>query len=290
MQQRLQRLHVVLDAVVQFVEQHSLLRFGLLALADVDKHVDGADDLAARIAQRSRIGNERNASAVGTLGDRFSVADRAPLLQRHGHRALVVAHRRSVGPIELPGHAPLVAADRGRAAGELHRRFIVVGDLPLRVGRVDRGGNGCEQVLQLPLAVAQLRLGLLAFADVARDLRCADDCSLVVAYWRYCQRNVDRAAVLVPANGLVVVDPFAAADARENSRLLVEPIRRDQDGDRFADGLLRFVAEQALGPAIPGPDDAVEILADDGVLGRFHDCGELLAACSARFRSVMSRR
>jgi hypothetical protein len=80
----------------------------------------------------------------------------------------------------------------------------------------------------------------------------------------------------MPAHGLVVVDAFTAADARENSRLLVEQIRRNQDGDRPADDLRGFVSEQALGSAIPGPDDSIEILADDGVVGGFDDRGEVL--------------
>ena len=53
-QQRLQHLHVVLGAMVEFVEQQPLLRFRLPSLADVDQHVDGADDLAGGVAQRRR--------------------------------------------------------------------------------------------------------------------------------------------------------------------------------------------------------------------------------------------
>src|SRR4029077_4090556 len=125
-------------------------------------------------------------------------------------------------------------------------------------------------------ALAERLFRSLALGDVAPDLRGADDCTFSVRRGRNRQRNIDQAAVLMPAHGLVVVDGFTAADARENSRLLVEPIRRNQDGDRPADALRGFVSEQALGPAIPGPDDSVEILADDGVVGGFDDRGELL--------------
>jgi len=46
MQKRWQHLHVVLDAVIELVEQDALLRLRLLAVAHVDQHVDGADDIA----------------------------------------------------------------------------------------------------------------------------------------------------------------------------------------------------------------------------------------------------
>ena len=72
-----------------------------------------------------------------------------------------------------------------------------------------------------------------------------------------------------------MVDAITAADAGENSGFLVEPIRRDQDVDRLSNDLLSFVSEQALGAAIPAPDYAVEILADDGIVGGLHNGGEL---------------
>ena len=53
--------------------------------------------------------------------------------------------------------------------------------------------------------------------------------------------------------------------------LLVQPLRRDDQGDRPADGLRGRVAEEPLGPGVPRPDDAVERLADDRVLGRLDD-------------------
>src|SRR5215208_5487164 len=39
-QQRLQHLHVVLGAVIEFIEQKPLLGFGLPPLADIHQHVD----------------------------------------------------------------------------------------------------------------------------------------------------------------------------------------------------------------------------------------------------------
>ena len=78
-QQRLQHLHVVLDAMIEFVEQQALLGLRLPALADVHQHVDRADDPAGRVAQRRRKRNEGNACAVRPFGDRLGVADRRGL-------------------------------------------------------------------------------------------------------------------------------------------------------------------------------------------------------------------
>ena len=73
-----------------------------------------------------------------------------------------------------------------------------------------------------------------------------------------------------------MIDLFAAADAREDVRLFVEPVRRDQDRDRLADRFLGGVPENTFGGGIPGADDSIEVLADDGVVRGFHDGNELL--------------
>ena len=78
-----------------------------------------------------------------------------------------------------------------------------------------------------------------------------------VAHRRDGQRNVQKAAVLAPANGFVMMDALAAPDAREDPGLLVFASRREKNGHRLADGLAGGIAEQPLGARIPGPDDAV---------------------------------
>jgi hypothetical protein len=83
-----------------------------------------------------------------------------------------------------------------------------------------------------------------------------------------------------------VIDPLAALNARQYSRLLVDALRRDQDGHRLAGGFLGRIAEHALGAAIPGLDDAVEILADNGVVGRLDDGREPLRE---KFRRCFQR-
>jgi len=54
--------------------------------------------------------------------------------------------------------------------------------------------------------------------------------------------------------------------------------RRSSSEDRHlaADNLLRLVAEDALGTAVPSHDDATEVHADDGVVRRINDGREHL--------------
>src|SRR5579862_1641523 len=89
-QERLQHLHVVFNAMIEFVEQNPLLRLGLLAFADIDQHVHRAYYSAGRVAQGSGIRNEWYPRAVRTLGDSFRIPNGPAFLESEGHRALVM--------------------------------------------------------------------------------------------------------------------------------------------------------------------------------------------------------
>src|SRR5262245_3626835 len=123
--------------MVQFVEQEALLGFSLFALADVNQHIDRADDLATAVAKWCRIWNDGNPGPVGTLHYDFGVADGPPFLESDRHRALIMRERRTVRAVELPRHAPLVPADRRRTARQFDGCLIGVGNLALGVGHVD---------------------------------------------------------------------------------------------------------------------------------------------------------
>ena len=62
----------------------------------------------------------------------------------------------------------------------------------------------------------------------------------------------------------------------------------NQQRDRLADHLLRRITEQPLRARIPARDDAVEVLADDGILGTVDDCCEplLLLLCLLAFADI----
>ncbi len=124
----------------------------LLAFGDVHQHVDAPDDPALGIAQRRRIGGEPDARAVGPLGDRFRAGDDAALLERDGHRALVVRHRRPIGIVELPGDTPMVGAQLRHAPGERDGGRVEVREPPFGVGRVDRRRERVDHRAEASLA------------------------------------------------------------------------------------------------------------------------------------------
>jgi hypothetical protein len=82
-----------------------------------------------------------------------------------------------------------------------------------------------------------------------------------------------------------VVDTLAASQPRQYLRFFVLAVGRDeQRGDGLADGFLGRVTEKPLSTSVPARDDAVEVLAYDGVVRRIHDgaqqqCGIAVAGC-----------
>ena len=68
-----------------------------------------------------------------------------------------------------------------------------------------------------------------------------------------------------------MIDALSAPDSLEDAGLLIDMVGGNQDGNGLADCLRRGVAEHGLGAPIPGHDDAVQALADDGIIRRFDD-------------------
>src|SRR6185312_12411043 len=117
----------------------------------------------------------------------------------------------------------------------------------------------------------ELALGFLKpfrFRDVAGDLGGADDPAGLVAYRRDAERDVETSAVFVEADRLVVVDSVAPHEPADDVSFFVMALRRDQDVDRLPDRLLGRPAEDPRRAGIPASNDAVERLADDGIVGR----------------------
>src|SRR5262249_55921987 len=112
-----------------------------------------------------------------------------------------------------------------------------------------------------------LRGPALSLRDVARDLRRTDDGAVFIPDRGDGERDVEQGAVFAAAHRLVVVDTLAAADARQDGRLLVLALRWNQDGHRAADRFRGGVAEQLLRTQVPTGDDPVQVFADDGVVG-----------------------
>src|SRR5690349_3935286 len=75
-----------------------------------------------------------------------------------------------------------------------------------------------------------------------------------------------------------MIDALAALKTGQDFGLLVLPVFRNYEfEDGLADRLFRRIAEQALRPLIPTHDDAVQVLADDRVIRRTHDCTQMSA-------------
>ncbi len=117
--------------------------------------------------------------------------------------------------------------------------------------------------------------GALALGNVARHLGNADYLALGIADRRYGQRDVNQPAVARPAHGLEMVDRHAAAHLGKDFVLLFHLVRRHDQPDVLADGFFGRIAEQPGGGAVPRGDDPVEVLADDDIVRRIDDSGEV---------------
>ncbi len=124
---------------------------------------------------------------------------------------------------------------------------------PYRAQRHDAARQR-EKVLDAVIHLSEEKVLLLfrapAFGDVTRDLGCADHLACAISDRRHRQGYLDKAPVLAPADGLVVVDLFAPSKPGEDVGLLIGSIQRDEHGDRAADGFFGGIAEKPLGAAV----------------------------------------
>jgi len=71
-----------------------------------------------------------------------------------------------------------------------------------------------------------------------------------------------------------MIDAVTATYAFENDLLLMETLRRDQDGYRLADDLVSEVAEDTLCTLVPACDDAIEVLTYYCIIAGLDNGGE----------------
>ena len=159
--------------------------------------------------------------------------------------------------------APAEAGHEIGRAGRTAERLV--GD------RLDGGERVLDPVVQLLEQEALEGRGLLPLGDVAGDLGRSHHLSRAVVERRDRDREVDPAAVLGDPHRLEMVDPLAAAELREDLVLLGVKLGRDEAQDRRADHLIGPVAEDPGRAGIPRGDPALEVLADDRVVGAFDD-------------------
>src|SRR6516225_8821289 len=160
-----------------------------------------------------------------------------------------------------------------RVHDRVERRLINVFE---RLRAIEAVGEAIERRL-LVGAPAHDRFRALARSHVAGDFRGADDRAVLVPHRRHGERNVNQPAVLAAPDGLVVLDAPAGRDAFQEPRFLALEMIWNNRGDRFTDHLFGGISEQAFGARIPADDESTEVLADDRIVRRLHDAGELPA-------------
>ena len=92
--------------------------------------------------------------------------------------------------------------------------------------------------------------------------------------WRNCERNVERRPVLSAACRFVTNDALAPAKPFHNFQLFILAIRRDQNGDGFAENFTSAVAKEPFRFFVPTGDPLIEIYAYDRVTGGLNDRSE----------------
>ena len=164
-----------------------------------------------------------------------------------------------------------IASACGVAEHALRRR-VPGGDDAVEVLGDDRVVRRFDHRGEPPAAAS----AALALADVARDLRRADDAA---RRRRKSGETVSEIGISVPSFRWRIVSKCATAwPARMRARTSSSSpwrsagmIIRIERPDRLGGG----VAEHPLRGPVPRRDDAVQILADDGVVGRFDNFGEV---------------
>src|ERR1700691_4787116 len=87
-----------------------------------------------------------------------------------------------------------------------------------------------------------------------------------------------------------MLDHCAFAQALQKLLLPFQTVRRNDKADGPTDGFFSRIAEQTLSAAIPGRDDALQRLADDGVIGRGNDGGKQRIALFSSFEARVRLR
>src|SRR5688572_13892922 len=71
-----------------------------------------------------------------------------------------------------------------------------------------------------------------------------------------------------------MIHTLAAPEPFQNLWFFVKPFGRDQYGYGLPDRLLRRVAEQSFRASVPAGDDAIKVLADNGIVAGIDNCAE----------------
>src|SRR6476620_765306 len=109
-------------------------------------------------------------------------------------------------------------------------------------------------------------LGQFSFANVPRNFRRANDRTVDILDWRYCDRHVNLLTVFPQSNSVKVWNASSLAERLNYPSFLFKAIRGDQDRNVLAESFLSRVTENPLGSRVPTCDNSIEGFADDGVV------------------------
>src|ERR1700722_3876266 len=119
---------------------------------------------------------------------------------------------------------------------------------------------------------------------IPRDFRRPNDLAGGVLEWRDCHGNLNQASVFAPSYGVEGLDALSTPDAFKDVGFFVLPIRRNEEGDRFADNLICCITKDSLSPAVPAGDDAINIFGHNRIVRVFYDGSESGFRCFRLFK------
>ena len=117
------------------------------------------------------------------------------------------------------------------------------------------------------LGAGELAKGAIPQRDVAGDAHRPGDAAGGVAYRRHHQRDLHGHAVLGLACHFEHGNGLAAAHRFEQVLLARKVLQRKMVGELLSDRIVRVVAEDLFGVAVPEGDGAVDVLGHDGHFG-----------------------
>ena len=96
-------------------------------------------------------------------------------------------------------------------------------------------------------------------------------------------------AVFCDSHRFEVVHPFPFTQSCKNLLLLLQPVQRNDKRDGLANRFLRRPAEKTLRAGVPRLNDAIQVLADDGIVGGFDNRSKLDLRINQNWESVAFR-
>src|SRR5580704_19665734 len=108
--------------------------------------------------------------------------------------------------------------------------------------------------------------------DVAKDLGGADDFALLVFYRGNRQRDIDGLSAFRDPDSLKVLDATASPYLFEDHLLIGMKVFWDEFQDGLPDHLFGSIPEDARRGCVPACHNAIQIFADDHLVGGLNDC------------------